>query len=109
MKILRISVDLSFSNTPRVEVHGLIGEKRVTLQACDEDARGLCEMVPNPARGGSGLVATGRVDHDALVGFVEKRLAEAADPKALADLVAEQERIRLEVREARAELEAAGA
>lgn len=111
MKLISYTVDLSFTNTPRVDARVLLtdsatGEsKQETLQFFDDDARAIVEMVPNPSPGGTGLVAhpEGRIDPAKLSAAIAARIIEVnGPPEALAARVAAAEDARRVQREAQA-------
>lgn len=94
MKLIGYTVDLSFSNTPRVDARVAVtdpvtGEERTELISFfDDDARVIVAMVPNPV--GVGLVVDpdGKINHAALRSAVTKRTAEVSGGGAASTLAA---------------------
>lgn len=95
MKLIGYTVDLSFSNTPRVDARVAVtdpvtGEERTELISFfdDDDARVIVAMVPNPV--GVGLVVDpdGKINHAALRSAVTKRIAEVSGGGAASTLAA---------------------
>lgn len=96
MKLIGYTVDLSFTNTPRVDARVSVPdpvtgeEKTETLHFVDDEARDLVAMVPNPAPGGTGLVShpDGLVDGAKLRAKVDTRVAEMRGGAAAVTLAA---------------------
>jgi hypothetical protein len=90
MKILGYSPNMRFANAPALSVEVGIddpdtGEMTSThLRFVDDEAREIFEMIPNPALGGSGTIATGKIDLDVMQAKVARRIAEAREvPQAI--------------------------
>lgn len=94
MKLIGYTVDLSFTNTPRVDARVAIPdpvtgeEKTETLHFIDDDGREMVAMVPNP--NGEGLVnhPDGLVDGAKLRAKAEARVAEMRGGTAATSLAA---------------------
>lgn len=93
MKILAVHADFRFSNTPKVDITVALPdpgdgkERKITLQATDEAARTICEMIDNPAKGGTGQVATGGIHAEEIARFVIRRVEADSEPTAALTLV----------------------
>ena len=97
-------VDLRFLNTPSVTAEVDVTDpvsgdvSSVALHFVDDEARAICEMVPNP--NGDGTVATGNVDLAELDDAIARRLDLA--PQRFATLIADAETARRTIRDAQA-------
>lgn len=99
MILLAYTVDLSFVNAPLVvarvsvvdKVTGL--NKNIELRFTDDDARNICEMVPNPQSNHApdaspSMMATGNISRTKLDAACEKSLTEVLNPVTLVESMA---------------------